>query len=201
MKLYYSPAACSLSPHIVANEAGVPITLVKTDTRKKTTETGENFLTISPKGQVPCLQLDNGEILTEGVAIVQYIASLAPEKELIPSGPGLAKFRQLELLNFISTELHKSFTPLFFPETTPEVKAKTHEILAKKFGYLEERLSKSTYLMGDNFTAADAYLFTVSGWAHYVKMPLPKFISDYCARVAARPAVKAAMQAEGLNVR
>ncbi len=198
MKLFYSPGACSLSPHIVLKEAGLPFTLIKTDVKNKTTETGDNFLTINPKGQVPTLQLDNGEILTEGVAIVQYIASLAPQKEMIPTGAGTEKFHQLEWLNFISTELHKGFSPLFSPDITPEIKTKSMENLAKKFNYLEAPLTKSTYLMGETFTAADAYLFTVCSWANYVQVPLPKYLSAYLERVATRPAVKQAMEAEGL---
>jgi glutathione S-transferase len=199
MKLFYSPGACSLSPHIVFKEAGVPVTLVKTDVRNKTTEAGENFLAITPKGQVPCLQLDNGEVLTEGVAIVQYIASLAPQKELIPTGAGTAKFHQLEWLNFISTELHKGFSPLFSPDTTDEMKAKVKENLARKFNHLEAPLTRSTYLMGETFTAADAYLFTVCSWGKHVNVTLPKFVTAYLERVAARPAVKAALEAEGLT--
>ncbi|HXH74258.1 MAG TPA: glutathione transferase GstA [Bacteriovoracaceae bacterium] len=199
MKLYYSPGACSLSPHIVLREANIPFTLVKTDLKKKTTETGENFLPINPKGQVPTLQLGNGEVLTEGVAIVQYIASLVPEKELIPTGPGLIKYHQLEWLNFITAELHKGFSPLFSPVVSEDEKAKARAALLLKFNYLEAPLTKSTYLMGETFTAADAYLFTVCSWANPTKVTLPRFLTEYVARVGARPAVKAALEAEGLT--
>lgn len=199
MKLYYSPGACSLSPHIVAQELGLTIETVKTDLRSKKTEKGEDFLKISPKGQVPSLQLDNGEVLTEGVAIVQYLASLKPEKKMIPDG--FEKFKQLELLNFVSTEMHKGFSGFFNPDATEGDKDKLRANLAKKFAYLEAPLTKGNFLMGDTFTCADAYLFTVLGWSAYpmVKVSLPKFLQDYHARVAARPAVQAAMKAEGLT--
>lgn len=197
MKLYYATGACSLSPHIVALELGLQLTPIKTDLRKKTLENGEDFLKVSPKGQVPTLQLDNGEILTEGVAIVQYLASLAPEKKLMPDG--FAKFKQLEWLNFVSAELHKSYSGFFDPTSTDEFKNKLRERLAMKFSHLESTLSKNSYLMGDQFTCADAYLFTVLSWSGYAKVELPKFLSDYTARVAARPAVQAAMKSEGLT--
>lgn len=195
MKLYYSPGACSLSPHIVAFELGLPVQTIKTDVRAKKLENGEDFFKVNPKGQVPTLQLDNGEILTEGVAIVQYMASLAPEKKIIPEG--FAKFRQLEWLNFISTELHKGFSPLF-GDASPEVKEKAIGNLTKKIQLLEPTLTKGQYLMGDTFTAADAYAFTVLSWGAHVKIPMPKFAQDYLGRVAARPAVQAALKAEGL---
>jgi glutathione S-transferase len=195
MKLYYSPGACSLSPHIVALELGLPVTAVKADIRKKVLENGESFLNINPKGQVPTLQLENGEILTEGVAIVQYFASLAPEKKMIPEG--FAKFHQLEWLNFITTELHKGYSPLF-RDNSEEVKTSARANILSKFNYLETALAKNTYLMGDTFTCADAYLFTVLSWSAHVKIELPQFIQEYLGRVSARPAVQAAMKAEGL---
>lgn len=196
MKLYYSPGACSLSPHIVALELGLPVTAIKSDMRAKTFGNGENFLTVNPKGQVPTLQLDNGDVLTEGVAIVQYLASLAPEKKMIPEG--FAKFRQLEWLNFISTELHKGYSPLFY-DNTDDVKTNARNNLYKKFNHLEAALTKNTFLMGETFTCADAYLFTVLSWSGYAKVDLPKFLQEYTARVAARPAVQSAMKAEGLT--
>jgi glutathione S-transferase len=195
MKLYYAPGACSLSPHIVAKELSLDVQTIKTDLKAKKTEKGEDFLKINPKGQVPTLQLDNGEVLTEGVAIVQYMASLAPGKKMIPEG--FAKFHQLEWLNFISTELHKGFSPLW-GETTPDAKEKAIANLNKKFQYLEGTLTKGQYLMGETFTAADAYAFTVLSWAAHVNVTLPKFITEYLGRVAARPAVQAALKEEGL---
>lgn len=196
MKLYYSAGACSLSPHIVALELGLPLETIKTDVRAKKTEKGDDFFKITPKGQVPALQLDNGEVLTEGVAIVQYLASLKPEMKMIPEG--FAKFRQLEWLNYISAELHKGYSGFFNPSATDADKDNLRANLAKKFVHLEAPLTKGTYLMGDTFTCADAYLFTVLGWSGHVKVELPKHLQDYLARVSARPAVQAAMKAEGL---
>lgn len=198
MKLYYSPGACSLSPHIVALELGLPVTAVKADIRKKVLENGESFININPKGQVPTLQLEDGKILTEGVAIVQYLASLAPEKKMMPEG--FARFQQLELLNFVTSELHKTYSVFFDPTATEADKEKTSAKLATKFAYLEPALTQGTYLMGDVFTLADAYLFTVLGWSGLpmVKVTLPKFLQDYMGRVSARPAVQAALKAEGL---
>lgn len=196
MKLYYSPGACSLSPHIVALELGLPLDIVKADVRKKVLENGESFLKVNPKGQVPTLQLDNGEILTEGVAIVQYMASLKPEKKMIPEG--FAKFRQLEWLNFVSTELHKGYSPLF-RESSEEVKDMARANLTAKFNHLEAPLANNNFLMGDTFTCADAYLFTVLSWSGHVKVELPKFLQEYLGRVSARPAVQAALKAEGLT--
>jgi glutathione S-transferase len=176
-------------------ELGLPVTAVKADIRKKVLENGESFLKINPKGQVPTLQLENGEILTEGVAIVQYFASLAPEKKMIPEG--FAKFHQLEWLNFITTELHKGYSPLF-RDNSEEVKTSARANILSQFNYLETALAKNTYLMGDTFTCADAYLFTVLSWSAHVKIELPQFIQEYLGRVSARPAVQAAMKAEGL---
>lgn len=198
MKLYYSTGACSLSPHIVLKELGLPYKLVKVDMKKKETEDGQDFLKITKKGQVPALQLDSGEVLTEGVAIVQYLQSLVPEKEIIPQGPGLLKYRQLEWLNFITSELHKSWSPLFRPDSSEEEKKKTKANLASKFHHLEEPLTKGPYLMGENFTAADAYLFTVLSWSKFSQVELPAFLTEYLARVASRPAVQAALKDEGL---
>lgn len=196
MKLYYSPGACSLSPHIVALELGLSVQPVKTNVREKKLEDGSDFRKVNPKGQVPTLELDNGEVLTEGVAIVQYMASLAPEKKLIPEG--FEKFRQLEWLNFISTELHKGFTP-FFRNPSAEAREMAVQNLNQKFSYLEPALTKNQYLMGETFTAADAYAFTVLSWAKMVNVETPKFIQDYLTRVATRPAVQSAMKAEGLT--
>ena len=196
MKLYYSAGACSLSPHIVALELGLSLETIKTDIRGKKTEKGDDFLKINPKGQVPTLQLDNGEILTEGVAIVQYLASLKPDQTLIPEG--FAKFHQLEWLNYISTELHKGYSGFFNPNATDADKDHLRANLARKFAHLEAPLTKNTYLMGETFTCADAYLFTVLGWSGFVKVELPKYLQDYLGRVSNRPAVQAAMKVEGL---
>lgn len=197
MKLYYSPGACSLSPHIVALELGLPIETIKTDIRKKQTEKGDDFFKINPKGQVPTLQLEDGEILTEGVAIVQYFASLAPEKKMMPEG--FSRFHQLEWLNFVTSEIHKTFSGFFAPDATEADKEKLRARLATKWPHLEAPLTKGKFLMGDQFTPADAYLYTVLRWTTFTQVDTPQFLKDYMARVEARPAVQAALKAEGLK--
>jgi glutathione S-transferase len=197
MKLYYSTGACSLSPRIVAFELGLKLEGIKADLKNKKTEKGDDYLKITPKGQVPALQLDNGEVLTEGVAIVQYMASLVPGTKMMPEG--FAKFRQLEWLNYITSELHKTYSGFFNPHATDTEKEHLRTKLAHKFAHLEPVLTKNTYIMGNDFTCADAYLFNVLSWSGYVKVELPKFLQDYSARVAQRPAVQDAMKAEGLS--
>ncbi|MGE3609490.1 MAG: glutathione transferase GstA [Bacteriovoracaceae bacterium] len=198
MKLYYSPGACSLSPHIIIKEIGLPIAVEKVDLKNKVTASGEDFLKINSKGQVPAFEVSPGEVLTEGVAIVQYLSDLAPEKGLFPQGNGIAKYRQLELLNFISTEIHKGFSPLWAPNLSDDARKSAIEKLNSKFPLLEKNLSNSTYLMGESFTLADAYLFTVLSWANYVKVELPIYLKNYLARVSERPSVQAALREEGL---
>jgi glutathione S-transferase len=201
MKLFYSPGACSLSPHIVLREAGLSFDLEKVDIRAKKTEHGEDFLGINPKGYVPAVTLDDGALLTEGPAIVQYIADKAPEKKLAPAHGTMERYRLQELLNYISTELHKSYSPLFNPAFPEEGKAIYRERLAQRYTLVEERLAKKgPFLMGEQFTVADAYLFTVTNWAGHVKVPLDAFptLRAFQARVAERPAVQAALKAEGL---
>jgi glutathione S-transferase len=201
MKLYYKPGACSLSPHIVLREAGLDFTIEKVDLASKKTERGDDFLEVNPKGQVPTLQLNDGSILTEGVAIVQYIADQKPDRQLLPEVGTLARYHALEWLNFIATELHKGFTPLFNPRTPDEYKTIARETLDKKFAYINDVLGKQQYLLGARFSVADAYLFTVLGWAKALKFDLVALpnISAYLGRVAARPAVDAALTAEGLK--
>ncbi|HEX4940881.1 MAG TPA: glutathione transferase GstA [Candidatus Kapabacteria bacterium] len=198
MKLYYSPGACSLSPHIVALEADLPLQLEKTDLAKKTTASGEDFLKVNAKGYVPALKLDDGSVLTEGPAIVQYLADKAPASKLIPAAGTLERYRVLEWLNFISTELHKTFSPLFNPTTTDARKQEVREYLAKRFTTVEQQLAKTPFITGDSFTVADAYLFTVLGWGKYVNVELPKPLQDYLGRVFQRPAVQQALKEEGL---
>lgn len=198
MKLYYSPGACSLSPHIVALEADLPLQLEKTDLAKKTTASGEDFLKVNAKGYVPALKLDDGSVLTEGPAIVQYLADKAPASKLIPAAGTLERYRVLEWLNFISTELHKTFSPLFNPTTTDARKQEVREYLAKRFTTVEQQLAKTPFITGDSFTVADAYLFTVLGWGKYVNVELPKSLQDYLGRVFQRPAVQQALKEEGL---
>lgn len=200
MKLYFSPGACSLSPHIVLREAGFTFETEKVDLAKKITASGADFFAINPKGYVPALQLDNGEVLTEGPAIAQYVADQRPEKLLAPALGSLERYRLMEMLNFISTELHKSFSPLFRPNTPEETKQAARDTLARRFGFIEQKLQGRDYLMGNQFSVADAYLFTVLNWTGHVKIDLAPWptVQAYKGRVAARPAVRAAMVAEGL---
>ncbi len=200
MKLYYSSGACSLSPHIVAREAGIELSLRKVDLKTKTMASEGDFLGVNPKGYVPTLELDNGEVLTEGPVIVQYLADLVPEKGLAPPAGTFERYRLQEWLGFINSELHKSYSPLFRPETPAETRADRQAYLNKRYGVVEQRLAGRPYLMGGAFTVADAYLFTVTNWAAHVKLDLSSFpnVRAFQERVAARPAVQAAMKAEGL---
>lgn len=201
MKLYYSPGACSLSPHIIAHEAGIPLTLVRVDTKTKRTAGGGDFTAINPKGYVPALELPNGELLTEGPTIVQYLADQVPDAKLVPPAGSLERYRVQEMLGFINSELHKSFSPLFNPQTVPETRAERIAYLQKRYAFVEQRLATGPYLFGEQFTVADAYLFTVTNWAAFVNLDLAAFpqLQAFQARVAARPAVQAAMDAEGLK--
>jgi glutathione S-transferase len=200
MKLYYSSGACSLSPHIVALEAGIALQLEKVDGKAKRTESGQDFWQINPKGYVPALVLDNGELLTEGPAIVQYLADLKPESGLAPANGTLARYRLQEVLGYINSELHKTYSPLFKPETPAEVRQERKDYLRKRYMLLEGVLTKQPWLLGEHFTVADAYLFTVNNWAKYVDLDLSEFtaLAAFQQRVAARPSVQAAMEAEGL---
>ncbi|MBU6198353.1 MAG: glutathione transferase GstA [Xanthomonadaceae bacterium] len=200
MKLYYSPGACSLSPHIVAHELGLPLAIEKVDTKAKRTESGRDFLAINPKGYVPALELDNGEVLTEGPAIVQYLADLKGTAALAPANGTLARARAQEMLNYITSEIHKSYSPLFKDDTPEATRAERKAYLAKRYDFIEKILAKQPYLLGDHFTVADAYLFTVTRWADFVKFDLSALpsLQAFQKRVAARPAVQAAMAAEGL---
>ena len=200
MKLYYSPGACSLSPHIVAREAGIAIELEKVDLGKHKTEKGDDYMTINPKGYVPALRLDDGSVLTEGPAIVQYLADQKPATKLAPAAGTIDRYRLQEWLNFIGTELHKNFGPLFNPATTDAGKEAAKATITKRIGYLNEQLAKKQFLMGDTFTAADAYAFTILNWANFVGMDLKAFpnVAAYSGRIAARPKVQEALRAEGL---
>jgi glutathione S-transferase len=200
VKLYFSPGACSLSPHIVAQELGIPLTLEKVDIGTKKLADGGDFLAINPKGYVPALLLDNGELLTEGPAIVQYLADSKPDAGLAPANGTLPRYRVQEMLGYINSELHKSYGFLFNPKTVPETRADREEYLRKRYALIDKRLAGQSYLFGDQFTVADAYLFTVTSWSKYVKLDLSAFanLMAFQARVAARPAVQAALVAEGL---
>jgi glutathione S-transferase len=200
MKLYYSPVACSLSPHIVLRESGLPFELVLASTKTHKLQDGTDYYGINPKGYVPLLELDSGERLSEGPAIVQYIADQVPEKGLAPANGTMARYRLQEWLNFITSELHKGFSPLFNPAMPEEGKAISRAKLGERFAWVDSQLEGKAYLMGDSFTVADAYLFTVANWGQFVGVDLSGLanLSAYRARVAARPAVVAAMTAEGL---
>jgi len=200
MKLYYSPGACSLSPHIVLQETGLPFEAVLASTKTHKLADGTDYYTINPKGYVPLLELDNGERLSEGPVIVQYIADQAPARNLVPAAGTMARYRVMEWLNFTTSELHKSFSPLFNPAMPEEGKAVYRARLADRFKWVDEQLEGKQYLMGDQFTVADAYLFTVTNWCKHVGVDISGLASlgAYMARVAARPAVQAALKAEGL---
>jgi glutathione S-transferase len=200
MKLYYFRGACSLSPHIVLLEAGLPFTTVKIDSKTKKTENGEDYLAVNSKGAVPALQLDDGRVLTEGPAIVQYIADQKPESGLAPRAGTFERYQLMEILNYITSEVHKSFSPLFNPASSAETKETFTANLGKKFDWLTGFLGKKPFLLGDIFTVADAYLFTVLNWTPHVKIDLDKWpvLAEYKARIAQRPKVQEAMKAEGL---
>ncbi len=200
MKLYYSPGACSLSPHIALLEAGLPYDLVKVDLKAKKLENGDDFLKINPKGQVPALALDSGELVTEGPVIVQMIADKAAGKNLAPARDSAERYKLQEWLNYITGELHKNFGPMFSPVLADEAKAFFKDRVMGKFKYLDGVLAGSDYLMGKQFTVADGYLFTMLSWAERMKFDLsamPNLLA-YKARVAARPMVQQALTKEGL---
>ncbi len=200
MKLYYSPGACSLSPHIALHEAGLACTLVLVSTQSHKLQDGTDYYSINPLGYVPLLELDNGERLREGPAIVQYIADRVPEKKLAPANGTMERYHLQEWLSFIGTEIHQGFSPLFNPATPEEYKAMAREKLLKRLQWVDGQLAGKPYLMGEQFTVADGYLFTVANWAGFVGLDLSGLthLSAYQARVAARPAVQATMKAEGL---
>jgi glutathione S-transferase len=200
MKLYYSPGACSLSPHIVLREAGLAFDKVRADTKTKIMDGGGDYKTVNPLGYVPALQLDDGTLLTEGPAIVQYIADQVPDKRLAPANGTLERSKLQAWLNFVSTELHKGFSPLFNPNMPEEAKKIFRERLATRFAHLDKHLAGNEYLMGKAFSVADAYLFVVSNWASHVDVDLSPYgnVLAYRKRISARPAVQAALQAEGL---
>ena len=200
MKLYYSPGACSLSPHIALQEAGLAYTPVLASTKSHKLQDGTDYYTINALGYVPVLELDNGERLREGPAIVQYIADQVPDKQLAPANGTLARYRLQEWLTFIGTELHKGFSPLFNPATPEDYKPMVRERLLHRLQWVDGQLAGKQYLMGDQFTVADGYLFTVTNWTQPTKLDISGLahLAAYRERVGARPAVQAAMKAEGL---
>jgi glutathione S-transferase len=201
MKLYCKPGACSLSPHIVARECGLDFTQVNVDLQKKVTEQGEDYWKINPKGQVPALQFDDGSILTEGVAIVQYLADLKPDRHLLAPTGSLTRYHTLEWLSFVSSELHKTFSPLFRSDTPDEYKNLVRAQLEKKFQTVNEALKDKQWLLGLRFTVADVYLYVVTRWAKAITLDLSGMdaLEAWFNRVNDRPAVQAALKAEGLQ--
>ena len=201
MQLYYSPGACSLASHITAREAGITLDLKRADLKAKKVEDGSDYLAINSKGSVPALKLDNGQALTEGVAIMQYLADQMPASNLAPKNGTLERYRVQEWLNYITSEVHKSFSPMFNPANDPAVKEYALTNLQKKFDWINTQLTGKKYLTGDAFTIADAYLFTVVNWTNGLGIDLAKWpaLKEFQARVAARPKVQEAMEAEGLN--
>lgn len=204
MKLFYSPGACSLSPHIVAREAGIDLKLQKVDTKTKTIKVDGkvdgDFWSINPKGYVPALELDNGEILTEGPAIVQYLADLKPKSRLAPQNGTWERTRLQEMLGYINSEIHKTFSPLWDTKVSADLRKERIEYLNRRYALLDKQLAGKKFLFGDEFTVADAYLFVVTSWAKSTKVDLSEFanLQAFQKRVAARPAVQAAMMAEEL---
>jgi glutathione S-transferase len=200
MKLYYAPGACSLSPHIVAREAGIPIELKKVDLKAKLVDGSADYLKTNGKGYVPAVELDDGSLLTEGPAIVQYMADQKPDSGLAPKAGTMERYKLQEWLNFITSELHKAMGTFFNPAVTPEWRKGVSDRLELRCAWLASQLSGKQYLMGERFSVADAYLFTVLNWAPMVKFDLGKWpvLQEYQKRVAARPKVQEALKAEGL---
>jgi glutathione S-transferase len=198
MKLYFSPGACSLSPHIVAQELGIALELDKVDLKTKKAASGADFLAMNPKGYVPVLELDEGGVLTEGPAIVQYLADRKPGSGLAPANGTLERYRMQEMLGFINSEIHKAYSPLFDPATPEATRQGSLDKLQKRYAFVEKQLAGRDFLFGSQFTVADAYLFVVTNWAHHVKADLAAFplLQAFQKRVAARPAVQAALKAE-----
>jgi glutathione S-transferase len=201
MQLYFAPGTCSLASHITAREAGINIDLKRADTKTKKLEDGSDYLAVNSKGAVPALKLDNGQVLTEGVVIMQYLADQKPESGLAPKNGTLERYRVQEWLNYITSEVHKSFSPLWNPANEQAVKDFALANLKKKFDWLNTQLAGKKYLTGDNFTVADAYLFTVVNWTKPLAIDLAPWpaLKEFQARVVARPKVQEAMEAEGLT--
>ena len=200
MKLYYSPGACSLSPHIVAREAGVDVELEKVDTRSHTFNAGSDYYKVNPKGYVPALEIKPGDVLTEGPAIVQYLGDQKPQSGIVPPAGEAQRYRLQEMLGYINSEIHKTYSPLFGKDVKPEVADERRAYLRKRYAYLEGILATSQYLVGNKFSPADAYLYTVTRWAPFVKLDLAEFqnLQAFQKRIEARPAVQQALKEEGL---
>ena len=201
MKLYYAPGACSLSPHIALREAELSFELVKTDTKTKKLDGGSDYWSVNPKGYVPCLELDSGERLTEGPVIVQYIADQVPGKKLAPAAGTMPRYRLQEWLNYITSELHKGYSPLFGPTTPEDYKPIARDRLTLRYELIEATLEKQPYLLPSGFSVADPYLFAVTNWAPRVQLNLDRFkaLRAFQGRMRERPTVLAALKAEGLS--
>ena len=200
MKLYYAPGACSLAPHIVAREAGLTLDLEKVDLRTRTTASGRAFAEINPKGYVPAIEVRDGEVMTEVSALIQYLADQAPQAGLMPAFGTPERYKVLEWIGFVSTEIHKGFGPLWNPASPDEVKQAAKDKLFQRFAYIDQCLAGRPYLTGERFTVADAYLFTVTNWTNFHGLSLTEYpnLAAFMGRVAARPKVQEALQAEGL---
>jgi glutathione S-transferase len=200
MQLYYAPGACSLASHIALREAGLPFDLKKADLKAKKLEDGSDYFAVNSKGSVPALRLDNGQVLTEGPVILQYVADQKPDSQLMPKAGTLERYRVLEWLNYITSEVHKSFSPLFNPAVDAKVKEYSTQNIEKKFDWLDKQLAGKQYLTGDQFTIADAYLFVIANWSNFVGVDLGRWpaLKAFVERVAARPKVQEALAAEGL---
>jgi glutathione S-transferase len=200
MELFYAPGACSLAPHIVSREAGLPLDLVKVDMGAKKTQTGEDYFAINGRGYVPAIRFDDGQVMTEVATLVQVLADRKPEAKLAPALGTPERYRLMEWLTFISSELHKGFAPLWYPKLPAETKTATLDKLTSRLSWLEKQIDGRSYLMGDQFTAADAYAFTILNWTGMLKVDLTPYpnIRAFMDRVAARPKVQEAMRAEGL---
>ncbi|MEJ0026448.1 MAG: glutathione transferase GstA [Rhizomicrobium sp.] len=199
MKLYYSPGACSLSPHIVAEEAGLALDYERVDIKAHKTASGEDFYAIAPKGYVPALLLDDGTLLSEGPAVVQYLADLRPESGLLPPVGDIARYRVIEWLTFVNSEMHKAYTPLFSHEASAEVKAESRAKLVKNFAFAGKELGGKSFLTGETFTVADAYFFVMTSWSIFQKIEVPENVAFFRSRVTVRPAVHRALKTEGLT--
>lgn len=201
LKLYYAPGACSISPHIALRESGVPFSLERVDFKAgKKLPDGRSFTAVNPKGYVPALGLDDGQVLTEGVAIVQYIADLNPQAKLAPPPGSFARVRLQEWLNFIATELHKGLSPLFSPQASQEFKEAVKAKVADRLAFVEKRLAGQRFLLGDDFSVADGYiLYVLRAWRKFAQVDLTPALAAYQARIVDRPAVQAALEAEGLS--
>ena len=200
MKLYYFSGACSLASNIALREAGLPFELVKVDRRTRKAADGLDYNEVNPKGYVPALTLDNGEVLTENVAVLQYIADRNPASKLAPPAGTMDRYRLVEWLAFISSEIHKNFSPLFRDDAPEDTKQYVRKVLSNRLDYLNRAIGNRPFLMGEQFTVADAYLFTVVGWSRHLNFDLGKWpqLQRYMERVGARPQVTEALKAEGL---